>query len=101
MLIYSIKNWGNNACYKFKKSKDYFDFLFAILKLRNIPIPDIYDYKGEKETIFERKNTCVVYESSKGDIIEISSEEFVFLLILNIDNAIRDYIQKNAEFIKC
>ena len=100
MLIYSVKNWGKHSCYKLKKSEDYFEFLFGILKIRDIPVPDIYDAKGKKETIFERENTCIVYESSKGDIIEITSKDFIFLIILHIDDKIKEYILNTAEFIK-
>ena len=98
MIIYSVKNWKNHACYKFKKSDDYFKFLFGLLKIRNAKIPDIYNADGKEESIFERVNTCIVYESDEGDIIEITSKEFVFLIILNIDESIRKYIQKNSKF---
>ena len=107
VLIYSVKNWGGNhynsniynSCYKLKKSKDYFKFLFGILKIRGIPLPYLYNEKGEEETIFERENTCIVYESPKGDIIEITSKEFIFLIVLNGDDKIREYILKNTKFV--
>ncbi len=100
LKICSIKNWNNKSCYKLVKSETYYEFLFGLLNLNNIRIPDIYDYQGEKQDIFEEKNTCTVYANKEIEIIEITSEDNIFLIIEPNNDRSKKYFMDNCDFIK-
>ena len=99
--IIGISNREEYVNLTLKKEKTYYPFLFSLLRLLNIKIPDIQDYMGNDPNILEEKDSSITYGEKPDIIYEVIGCDQIFLFIhTESREKLSEFIQENCEFTK-
>lgn len=99
--IVGISNRDDYVKLILKKQETYYPFLFSLLRILKIKIPDIQDYMGNDPNILEEKDSSIVYGGRTNNIYEVIGCDEIFLFIhTKSRDKLTTFIQENCEFNK-
>ena len=99
--IIGISNRDDYVELILEKQELYYTFLFKLLEILGIKIPDTQDYMGNDPKIIEEKDSSMTYGEKRNKIFEVIGCDKIFLFIQTESREkLTAFIQENGEFIK-
>lgn len=97
--ILGVSNHSKFISIQISKQKNFYSFLFSLLKEFSIEIPDLYDSSGNLPNIFDVVDSGAYYSNKNNLVHVIIGWDSVFLIIeTDKKTKIIDFLKKNTNF---